>query len=244
MKLLVDIGNTRLKWVQFHQGEFYQSGAIHCRKQSFKESLECAWQDIPTPQGIYLACVGSMKIKQALDNVVKKQWPDQYVEEIQTPAEANGVTNGYLKTSKLGIDRWLGFMGAYHEYKKSICVVSCGTAITLDIVDQSGLHLGGMIMPGLRLMRHALENNTEKLISFSESPLLGLANGTESAISSGNLAAIQGFITFGLAQYKAPIQLLMTGGDACSITEILQLDAMIDTELVFKGLALSSRDLI
>ena len=95
-------------------------------------------------------------------------------------------------------------------------------------------------MPGLALMKQALHRGTADLNVCPDVHKLGLANDTEAAIFNGNLNAIKGFIELGLAQYNKPLQLIVTGGDAKFLADILKLDAIVDTELVFKGLALSN----
>ena len=240
MMLLVDIGNTRLKWAQYQTGRFYKTGVITHVYESINDVLLTAWQELKAPQKIYLAVVSSKKVKQVLYDVAEQLWPNVQIQEIQTHKYAYGVKNAYPKPEKLGVDRWLALLAANHYYTAPVCVVDCGTAITLDVLDQQGTHLGGMIMPGLTLMKQALQKGTADLNVCSEIHKLGLANDTEAAIFNGNLNAIKGFIELGLAQYKKPMQLIVTGGDAKFIAGILKLDAIVDTEMVFKGLVLSS----
>lgn len=242
MILFVDIGNTRLKWAQLQAGKLAQIAAIMHATKSINSELLTTWQNLPPPKRIYLAVVSSKRVKQIFFDVAEQLWPNVPVQEVQTEKYALGVTNAYPKPEKLGVDRWLAVLAAYHYYTAPVCVVDCGTAITLDVVDQQGQHLGGMIMPGLTLMKQALQKGTADLNICSGVYQQGLANDTEAAIFNGNLSAIKGFIVHGLAQYKKPLQLVVTGGDAEFITEILQLDAIVDTELVFKGLALLSSE--
>ena len=240
MILLVDIGNTRLKWTQQKSGKFSQTGAITHLHTHINSALLIAWQELQAPQKIYLAAVSSKTVKQVLFDVAEQLWPDVPIQEVQTEERALGVNNAYSKPEKLGVDRWLAMLAAYHCYASPVCIVDCGTAITLDVIDQQGQHLGGMIMPGLTLMKQALQSNTADLNICSEVYQPGLADDTDAAIFNGNLSAIKGFIEFGFAQHQKPLQLIITGGDAEFIADTLKLDAIVDTELVFKGLALAS----
>lgn len=240
MILLVDIGNTRLKWAQLHAGKLDQTGAIAHRDQSIERTLLATWKNLLPPEKIYLAVVSSKKVKQTLIDVTQQLWPHVTIAEIHTEKYALGVSNAYSKPEKLGVDRWLAMLAAYHHYPPPFCVIDFGTAITLDVVDQHGSHLGGMIMPGLSLMRHALQQGTESLNNCSEIYKLGLADDTEAAIFNGNLSAIKGFIELGCTQHNKALQLIVTGGDAEFITATLQLDAIVDTGLIFKGLTLFS----
>ncbi len=241
MILLVDIGNTRLKWMQYQAALFSQAGAITHVNQNVKLALLASWDKMQAPQKIYLAAVSSTEISQALFDAVETRWPGTQVQEIYTEKFTYGVTNAYSRPEKLGVDRWLALLAAYHHYTPPICIVDCGTAITLDIVDQQGMHLGGMIMPGLTLLKQSLQTGTAgDLNTCAKLYQQGLANDTEGAIFNGNLNAVRGFIEFGIAQYKQPLQLIICGGDAEFIAKALKLDAILDTALVFKGLALSS----
>lgn len=240
MILLVDIGNTRLKWAQLQAGKLCQQGAIAHQNTNIQNSLLIAWQGLQTPKKICLAVVSSKAVKQVLFDVVKQLWSNVPIQEVSTEKCTRGVSNAYPKPEKLGVDRWLAMFAAYYHYTAPVCVVDCGTAITLDVIDQQGQHLGGMIMPGLTLMQQSLKRGTADLNVCSAVHKPGLANDTEAAIFNGNLSAIKGFIEFGLSQYKKSLQLIITGGDAEFIADTLGLDAIVDTELVFKGLALSS----
>lgn len=240
--ILIDIGNTRIKWARYHAGKLEKMHAIVHIEQDIKPLLLTAWQHLPQPECIYLACVGSQDIKQQLILLVEQIWPDIKLHEIYTQKSACGVKNAYLKYTKLGVDRWLAMLAAYHYYPAPVCIVSCGSALTLDIIDKQGGHLGGMIMPGLSLMHQALSRGTANLKACSEHYTPGLANDTEAAIYNGCLSAIRGFIEQGLAQYQQPVTVILTGGDADFLTAGLNLPAVIDAQLVLKGLALVAQD--
>ena len=238
MILLIDIGNTRIKWAQLSAGKLSQPSAIVYKQKTIDSNLTAEWQGIPLPSKIYLASVSSTELKQQLINVAEHLWPDISIQEIYTVKSALGVTNAYSEPFKLGIDRWLAMLAAFHYHKTAVCVVDCGTAITLDVIDQQGMHLGGMIMPGLSLLKQALSKGTADLNICPEIHQQGLANYTEAAIFNGTISAIKGFIESGLAQYEQPVLLVLTGGDADFILARLKLDASVDKALVLKGLAL------
>lgn len=236
--ILIDIGNTRLKWAEQYAGNLKKTHALVHADKNFSAALKTAWQVLTIPENIYLACVSSDTIKQQVMLIARQLWPDVRVQDIHTQKYAQGVSNAYPKYAKLGVDRWLSILAAYHAYSAPVCVVACGTALTLDIVDAEGQHLGGMIMPGLNLMKQTLSQSTENLNYCMQHYPQGLANSTEAAIYNGNLNAVKGFIEQGLAAYSEPIQLIITGGDADVIVDALNLEAIIDAQLVLKGLAL------
>ena len=240
--ILVDIGNTRIKWARHHAGKLEKMHATVHIEQAIKPALLTAWQHFPRPDCIYLACVGPQDIKQQLMQIAEQIWPGVKLHETYTQKTAHGVENAYPKYTKLGVDRWLAMLAAYHYHPSPVCIVSCGSALTLDMVDKQGKHLGGMIMPGLSLMRQALSRGTANLKACSEHYTPGLANDTEAAIYNGCLSAIRGFIEQGLMQYQQPVTIILTGGDAEFLATSLNLTAIIDAQLVLKGLALVAQE--
>lgn len=235
MKLLIDSGNTRLKWALLNNDKLGDVNAVAHNKDSSLLKLKKQWADLVRPEAIYISCVSSNKSQ--LTSFLIKLWPNCELNFIQSPSMAHGVVNAYSEPEKLGVDRWLAMIAAKHEYSESLCIVDCGTAITLDSLDAQGRHLGGMIMPGWNLMQESLYQGTANLGVCKENYPVGLANNTQAAIFNGRLAAIKGFIEAG---QTGPAQLLLTGGDAEFIREALQLTAVLDLNLVLKGLALEA----
>lgn len=236
--ILIDIGNTRIKWASFIAGQLGTMHALNHTEQGFSKKLVDAWQKTPSPDKIYLASVGPVTIKQNIIHLTQVIWPEVIFQEVHTQKKALGVNNAYRQYQKLGVDRWLSILAAYHYFHPPVCIISCGTAITLDIIDQHGQHLGGMIMPGFNLLKNALSKGTANLgLSIQNYPL-GLSCDTESAIYNGNLNAVKGFIEFGLASYHQPLPLILTGGDAQFFQDALKLRASVDSQLVMKGLCL------
>ncbi len=242
MNLLVDIGNTRLKWAVQHSDTLEFFGAINHNQDDFSATLITAWQSLSIPDYIYIACVSSTELKQLLISIIGQLWPNCSIQEIHTEKYSHGISNAYYNPEKLGVDRWLAMLGAVAHYSVPVCIVDFGTAITLDAIDEQGGHLGGMIMPGLTLLKQSLSNNTADLNFCSEVYKQGLANDTQAAIYNGCLYAVKGFIEAGLRQTLLPLRLILTGGDAKFLATTLELDAVVDAQLVFKGMALLSSE--
>lgn len=235
MKLLIDSGNTRLKWALLEYGILGKVNAVEHKKANTFINLQKEWAELEKPDAIYISCVSDSQLQ--LHSFMAELWPTNHLTFIQSPNMAHGVKNAYLKPSKLGVDRWLAMIAAQYEYSAPLCIVDCGTAITLDCIDAQGQHLGGMIMPGWGLMQQSLHKGTANLGLSNESYSLGLANNTQAAIFNGRLAAIKGFIDAGMINSA---QLLLTGGNAEFIQKSLQLTAILDSNLVLKGLALEA----
>ena len=239
MNLLVDIGNTRLKWATGHSPDNLNPGQIIPNAELSTDSLKRLWRIIGAPKQVVVSQVGSSDFLEQVKSTARELWPDIEIITVKSAAFAHGLTNGYQDPESLGIDRWLGILAAYHKYKQALCVVGCGTAITLDIVDNSGQHLGGLISPGLHLMKQVLAIGTAKLAFSSAHYHLGLANHTEAAIYNGTLAAACGLIDHTLKNYPVQMPLILTGGDAEVIAKVISRQVIIEPNLVLRGLTLT-----
>jgi type III pantothenate kinase len=242
MILLVDVGNSRIKFVQQHGSNLTGYGVDVYNKSSLTQSLDRLWSRLPVPDQIWIANVGGDEVKRQLVRWTEQNWhkkPDFAVVE----KELLGVTNAYTETNKLGIDRWLSLIAARHKYGEPSCIVSCGTAITIDGLDANGLHLGGLIMPGIRMMQESLYNSIPA-IPYIENikATAGLANSTEQAVMNGCMMAVVSLIEHAMRalQYMngKEFNCLITGGDSESIMNLLETKSIYEPYLVFEGLAL------
>jgi type III pantothenate kinase len=194
---------------------------------------------VPQPQRVVVACVSDNALLAQVQIAVYRLWHCE-IERVQAQAQALGVTNAYAQPETLGVDRWLVLLAARHDYPLPSCVVDCGTAITVDVLNADGVHQGGLISAGLHLMRNALTTQTAALPFANAAPPLGLATYTEAAIYNGTLTAAVGLIEQVFLQH-APCQLLLTGGDADIIARAMP-HAQVDADLVLRGLALWSSE--
>lgn len=238
MNLLIDIGNTRLKWGVSNNLELISGLPIANAKISRNELVQL-WQVIDTPEQLAISCVGTSRLLDLVVAVATELWPGIAIIQAKSVAEALGVCNAYDAPEKLGVDRWLCLLAGYHRYQKALCIVDCGTAITVDVVDASGMHLGGLISPGLKLMKKSLAKGTENLKLSETTYPFGLAKFTDAAIHNGTLSAACGLVALVLKTQPNTLQLLLTGGDADIIAAHLSRPVIIDPDLVLRGLALT-----
>jgi type III pantothenate kinase len=236
MKLLVDIGNTRLKWGVSQQHTLTMTGALLANALD-TATLTTAWQPLSTPDIVAIACVNAPHWVELVRTVCQTLWPGCLCWQVQSQALQCGVHNAYPNASSLGIDRWLALIAAHQYYQQDSCIVDCGTAITIDIINQQGQHLGGLISPGLALMRQALAQGTQQLPHLSNDYVVGLANNTAAGIYSGVILAACGLIEQVRQRYAHNAQLLLTGGDATLIAQYLSCDSLVNEHLVLKGLS-------
>jgi type III pantothenate kinase len=236
-QLLVDIGNTRIKWAIVEAKEII-SGHPLVHQQLVQEKLIKLWHNIVSCEVMAISCVSSKQTLDIVMTVAVKLWPKVNILLPQSEAEAFGVSNAYSQPEKLGIDRWLSLIAVRHYYPGFACIVDCGTAITVDLIDAEGRHHGGCICPGLTLMREALAKGTEALPFNVVKYPIGPANCTDAAIYSGTLYAAVGLIEHTLFRQPAKTTLILTGGDADLIAEQLAFQPVTDSLLVLRGLAL------
>ncbi len=238
MNLLIDIGNSRLKWALLQSTEIsvVESVAVDA---DFTKQLFAKWQKLGQPECIAIANVNSCDRLNQVQDVVSQLWPEIKIFKPQSLAEGYGVRNGYQYPENLGVDRWLALVAARNYFPFSVCIVDCGTAVTVDFLNQDGMHLGGLILPGLKLMRSSLARKTAELELINQEYPVRLADNTEAAIYSGTLFSIAGLIEHVMLN-KPDFQLILTGGDAEIIARQLTIDAMVKSDLVLSGLALVS----
>jgi type III pantothenate kinase len=239
MNLLIDLGNSRLKWAASTYPDEIITGHPVLNSDITPELLCKLWQDTAKPDLVAIACVSNRRLYELTVTTVDKLWPGTAVYSAKSQASAYGLTNAYSQPEKLGVDRWLSMVAAYQHHETAFCLVGCGTAITIDIVDHNGKHQGGLITPGLRLMQHALAEGTENLDLITATHPTGLAVNTDAAIYNGTLYAVCGLIERTINQQLSSMPLILTGGDAELIAQTLTKPAVIRPNLVLYGLALT-----
>jgi type III pantothenate kinase len=241
MNLLIDMGNTRLKWAvttggQLLAGQFLVNTLIN------RDELIKHWNGLYHPRRIAISCVSANQLLELVQAVAQQLWLDVEIIIVKSQVQAFGVINAYLHPEKLGVDRWLALVAVWQKYHSSACIVDCGTAITVDLINADGHHQGGLISPGLALMKKSLGQGTEALpitapASADSNPIKPLlANDTEAAIDSGTLMAAVGLVEHVLANCDETRQLIFTGGDAVLIARQLNVKSIVDPDLVLRGL--------
>ena len=238
--LLADIGNTRVKWA-FAQGRELSGYGVAMRARRPPMGVwRSVWGDVPRPQRVVISNVAGATVADSVRDYFQQQF--QLTPEFMTPSSrAGGVTNGYADPAQLGADRWAAAVGAFSRCGGPVCVLGCGTALTMDTVDRDGRHLGGLIAPGLGAMQRALSAAAPALPSDATGQPALFARDTRAAVSSGVLYAAVGFIERVAAEVRARegrgIKMLLTGGDAETLQPRLHERFTLAPHLVLEGLA-------
>lgn len=240
MRLLVDMGNSSIKWAILENEQLSSAQRIPYDSNS----LTRAWLELPVPsQGIWISNVAGAEKAEVIKHWIKTHWGVQ-ANFIKSTSYQSGVKNAYYNPEQLGVDRWLALLAARRLEKGAVCVIDCGTAITLDVLFANGNHQGGLIIPGLTTMQKALLSNTDLLVSLNEhvqahKEQAFLAQDTHTGISLGSLYAVIGFIEYIKNQFEKqgnPLKLILTGGSVVALEPFLQKPYRYIPDLVLQGL--------
>ena len=185
MKLLIDAGNTRIKWA-FVQGEkWLRSGALPIEQAS---ELAQHLNDISQMQQIWVSNVAGENVAKAICTF--SSCPVNFITARETQC---GVRNHYTEPTQLGSDRWAALIAAWHLIGGACLVVNCGTATTVDALSQQGEFIGGLILPSVAMMQGSLVIGTAQLkVGLGEYAAFPLS--TADAIVSGAIQASCGAI--------------------------------------------------
>ena len=247
--MLLDVGNSSVKWAIEQDGVLEKGGRFYYRDQGFARAASRAWVGLPALPMLAVANVAGAGVEREITGWAVTAWGVTPC-YIRASKQAAGVTNAYREPHTLGADRWAAMIAAHHACNKPVCVVDCGTAITLDIVDASGNHQGGLIAPGVEMMRHSLVRETAAigpLPAEAGGVRTLLARNTAEAVSSGVLtmaaALIDRVAGEAAAGYGRDLETVITGGAAESLLPLLRRSPRYDRDLVLKGIAILAREM-
>ena len=241
MYLLIDVGNTRIKW-RLIKAEYCEGGAQTyygdlADFSIFISSLERAEVDV------WLAAVNkTAELSALLDTAGLKS-----ISVVQSKKTQSGVINSYLHPERMGIDRWLALIAAFNSTERvnkysGVIVVDAGSALTIDVLSEKGLHLGGYIVPGVMMAQRALFANTEQVIEYNDdinrtdqscrAKMLG--NNTKQCVEYGVLRQLIALVKQVAEEYPN-FEVFFTGGDGELLAKSFE-TGVVDKDLVLKGL--------
>jgi len=244
MILELDIGNSLIKWRQIHEQD---RRVLNAGVVTDVSALQDALNGDAMPVMIRLCSVRNTRAVELLRDWAAESW-GLAISSATVTKTCGGVSNHYANPSKLGVDRWMAMLAAFRRADGACVIVDCGTALTIDVVDAKGSHLGGYILPGLGMMRASLEANTN--IELLERPAqqttrqsLSLGHSTDEAVCNGTLAAgvalIEHVINAELVGVEK-LSLYFTGGDADAVAaSVTTHSGEVIPGLVLDGLAVA-----
>ncbi|OHV11551.1 type III pantothenate kinase [Kushneria phosphatilytica] len=239
MILDLDIGNTLSKWRLKDRGtsEIRSRGAVWTREQ-WRPGADIP--DLGVITAIRISNVARNEVLERTVSLLKRRVSTIHV--ARSGREALGVTNGYEEPGRLGVDRWLGSLAGY-QLTGGCMVVDCGSAITMDIVLPGGRHLGGYILPGLRLMKESLQLGTRRVAIDPEVESGGLPGPGRNTIDAVNhgvylaaISAINRIYSETCDREDMALPLLLTGGDARVVSRGVGPPHALWPDMVYAGL--------
>lgn len=258
-RLLLDVGNTRLKWAllsgAYRRGcRFDETGAISLMQLRGKAAAMRRLLRCVSPAGAILVCnvagPGVVRRLRALARSAAAPRP----RFLRSTRAAGGIRSAYHDPWRLGVDRWAALIGAHAEYpRRALCLVTVGTAMTIDLLDAEGRHRGGSIIPGPDLMIDALFVRTAgirrraggrsagKAARSARGPAALFARSTRGAVQAGTRQAAAALIRESLRAGgkllgRRPL-LIMAGGGAAGIVPVVRAPCRRQDDLALRGLA-------
>ena len=260
LRLLIDAGNTRIKWTlvdaRASAHDVAQSAAVSAcvhRETGWHQTLVDDWERALNGRtnlaSAWLANVAGDTVAAPLQAALAQLAPHAELRPLSPAAQAAGIVNGYAEPDRLGVDRWLSALGARALYpEETLLVVSLGTATTIDAVIGERFD-GGVILPGLDLMRAALAANTAQLPhpEAAAQAGIGFAGNTDDAIRNGCTLAQVGAIAtaWQQLQQQAPQRsrrCIISGGAAAAPAPLLPLPSSRHDHLVLAGIQALAND--
>lgn len=231
-QLLLDAGNSSVKWALVEAGAWLAQG-------------RCAYADLSALHAqlapgtvCFVASVARGADADGLGGVLTAA--GCRVNWLKAEARRGDLVNGYDVPGQLGVDRWMGLVAARCRTREAVLVVSAGTAMTVDALSADGTFLGGLIVPGMGLMRQALAQGTAG-VSVEDGRYETFPRATAEAVHSGIVAALCGAVRTQHARLAAAAgsmpRCLVTGGDAARLLPFLDLPAEPVPALVLEGIA-------
>jgi type III pantothenate kinase len=243
--LLLDVGNSRIKWGVLDSGEIRRTGHIS-QERIRQKGLQVLTTKLPRRvDEVFVSNVAGTSFATRLSGVVGLHC-DCDVRFARSEKRGWGLQNSYTQPRRMGVDRWVAMVGAWAEIQDACLVVDVGTAMTLDAIDESGTHLGGQIIPGVGAMATALADATSDIPSVRPLParegslMQMFARTTAGAVREGALNAVAGAVDRAIATLEAngiKPETVLTGGDASRILNALNMAPLHRPHLVLQGLS-------
>jgi type III pantothenate kinase len=231
-RLLLDAGNSRLKWAMVTDGEWQTQGSAHYGDLAAFSSVLADGETV---------CYGASVARAQHEAEIMALLAPYSIEPnwLVSTARFGEVTNPYAQPQQLGVDRWMGLIAARGRSRAATLVVSAGTAMTVDALAPDGRFLGGLIVPGITLMSRALQQGTGHVIAVDGARQPFPCN-TADAVYSGIMAALSGAVQRQFAHLAevtgAVPHCIVTGGDADALAPTLDFSVEQVPSLVLEGL--------
>lgn len=240
MNLLIDIGNTRVKWACAQDNVLTEHNAFAYTRETLADLLPAHWRALAHPQQVHVASVADDHTTAVLCRYARATWKLEPRHTV-TAREQDGLRNAYQDVTTMGVDRWLAMLAAWRKHQRPLCVIDCGTAVTVDVVLAGGRHAGGFILPGLALTTAALTRETHGIPECREQVLrTDFGHSTAACISNGFAAALVALLENCAGKVREErntgLLFIATGGGAAQLLPLLPRQTLHEPHLVLEGL--------
>ncbi len=241
MRILeLDAGNSRLKW-RLLNGDTVASHGYLANSDNWLQGLPLLMGQVGQIDCARASIVSGWERFELLNAAIDRHF-NISLQQASVKTEWRGVRVAY---PGLGVDRWLAMLAANHQDKQTDkIVVSCGTAITLDMLNRDGEHLGGYIVPGIGLMKKMLHTSTAQLpmVEMAASSVSPGKNSMD-CINNGVLAMATAMVNEQQATHKDRV-VYLTGGDGALLKPYINGECFYHPELVMDGLSLAFEEAV
>ena len=243
MNLLLDIGNSTIAWAQENERTISGLSQLSYDANRLASQLDELMPQLNKPNAVAVSSVAADETNTLLQDWLTQRWQVE-IWQATVAEDFLGLRNSYNDVKQMGVDRWLAMVAAWSEYQSALCVVDCGTALTIDLVDAAGQHAGGYILPGIRLMQQSLIQHTDRINTDIVNRVdVAPAANTQQAINNGACLATIAAVEHALDQFNArtscAARLIVTGGYAEQLSALFQQRSEHRPDLVLRGLALA-----
>lgn len=244
--LLVDIGNSRIKWAWLTGDRLGKAQAAVYSGWRAKDFASRVIGSRRSIDRILVASVASDGVNDALAAGARLAGLP-VPERVTTRRHACGVTIGYIDPWRLGVDRLLGMIAAHRRFpRRPVCSVAIGTAMTIDLVGADGRHWGGAIIPAPSLMVSSLLNGTSGIRRRAQGGAHGrgpalFGRSTRAAVEQGARFAAAAAVERAVSEARDLVgrtpQLVLTGGGAPGLRPLIRRANLLVPDLALEGLA-------
>lgn len=233
MNLIVDVGNTLVKFAIFNNGNLIYKTSFDLSE--FQNQFKTLKKDYPELNLAIISSVG--KLSKAQIEIVKK---DLNVLELNSKLKLP-FNNGYTTPSTLGVDRIALVSGAVQQFpNQNVLIIDAGTCITYDFITAENTYLGGAISPGIRLRYKSLNNLTANLpLLETKQPKTITGDSTEASIHSGVVFGVLKEIDGVIDDYRmkySDLTIILTGGDGKFLSNQLKNGIFANSNFLLEGL--------
>ncbi len=243
--LLLDVGNTRLRWALDADGSFLCGGQFPHRGNPTMADLDGMLDTEARPRRLLASCVADAPVWQCIASWAQARL-DLQPERLRSPARGHGVINAYAEPARLGSDRWAALVALHAMCSGYACVVDAGTATTVDLLAPDGRHLGGYILPGWQQLVSGVLTGTAVQAADLPCPERAPGQDTDACLVNGAVTALCALVENTVQRLESrvqeSVQCVLTGGNSALLGRHLEIPHVTEPALVLRGLARIARE--